>query len=215
VRVRAALAHSTEPVYRHGVSVLFVCTGNICRSPVAERLFIAHLASVGMPDVIDVRSAGTMASTGRPIHPHSAAALVALGGDPSGFSARQLTAEDVRSADIVLTMTRRHRRSVLGLDPRGLRRTFTLSEAADLARSVDREQIHSAPSTERVEVLAAHLAAARAHRHGIAADDMPDPVDKPMHVHRAVAERIASDISLLTQALVPGSDLAGVLETGT
>jgi hypothetical protein len=36
-----------------------------------------------------------------------------------------------------------------------------------------------------------------------------------MHVHRAVAERIASDISLLTEALVPGSDLAGVLETGT
>jgi protein-tyrosine phosphatase len=60
--------------------ILFVCTGNICRSPSAERLATAAGASAS--------SAGTRAVIGHPMHPESARVLRDLGGDPDGFVAR-------------------------------------------------------------------------------------------------------------------------------
>lgn len=183
--------------------LLFVCTGNICRSPVAERLLDAGLRSLGLPDLVEVRSAGTQAAVGRAIHPASAEALIALGGDAGDFAARQLTADEVASADLVLTMTRSHRRAVLALDPRGLRRTFTLIEAADLTRIADLAPVRSSTAEDRGKVLVAQLAAARARRHGTDADDVPDPINQPAAVHRSVADRIAAHVGVLTDALVP------------
>ena len=54
--------------------VLFVCTGNICRSPTAERLAVAYAARHGIADFTS-SSAGTHAVIGHPIHPDAAAVL--------------------------------------------------------------------------------------------------------------------------------------------
>src|SRR4051795_1365012 len=120
---------------RAGVfTVLFVCTGNICRSALAERLGRAYLDEVLAEDSAAVRlvSAGTQAVVGSAMHPDSALVLRGFGGNPDGFVARQLTDGLVMDADLVLTMTRGHRRDVLTLAPRALARTFTLREAADI-----------------------------------------------------------------------------------
>ncbi|WP_327389789.1 arsenate reductase/protein-tyrosine-phosphatase family protein [Mycolicibacterium stellerae] len=111
---------------------MFVCTGNICRSPTAERLAAAHGARLQIP-AFSVSSAGTRAVIAHPIHQDAGDVLERLGGDISNFAARQLTPRIASDADLVLTMTRAHLDSVLELAPRQLHRTFTLTEASRLA----------------------------------------------------------------------------------
>ncbi|OYN74360.1 low molecular weight phosphatase family protein [Mycolicibacterium sphagni] len=112
--------------------VLFVCTGNICRSPTAERLAVTFAARLGIAD-FTASSAGVRAVIAHPIHQKSVPVLEELGGNASDFAARQLTQKIASAADLVLTMTRAHRDAVLELAPRQLVRTFTLAEAARLA----------------------------------------------------------------------------------
>lgn len=94
--------------------VLFVCTGNICRSPLAQALFERELAARGIEN-ITVSSAGTGAWDGAPAS--EGAYLVALENDLdlSGHRARLLTRDVVEKADRILTMARHHRARVTEL----------------------------------------------------------------------------------------------------
>lgn len=112
------------------VRILTVCTGNICRSPVAERLLAARLG-----DRAEVTSAGTRAVVGAPIDPGMASLLDTAGEASGGFAARQLTATQIRDADLVLALTRAHRARILEEVPAALRRTFTLLEFARIVAS--------------------------------------------------------------------------------
>lgn len=107
--------------------VLFVCTGNICRSPLAEALLRGRLAERGVRDV-EVRSAGTGAWDGAPAS--EGAYLVALehGFDLSEHRACLLTRDLVAQSDLILTMSRHHRVRVDELGGEG--RTFVLGEFA-------------------------------------------------------------------------------------
>jgi protein-tyrosine phosphatase len=98
----------------------------------AERLAAAYAARSQLPD-FKASSAGTRAVIAQPIDPRAALVLGKLGGEVSNFAARQLTSRIALDADLVLTMTKAHRDTVLELAPRQLARTFTLSEAARLA----------------------------------------------------------------------------------
>jgi len=109
-------------------SVLMVCTGNICRSPAAERL----LDAAGDGSVM-ASSAGTAAVVGDPISPVMADLLRASQVPVGGFAARQLTPELIDAADLVLTLSSRHRRWVVDRVPSAVRRTFTLLELAHVA----------------------------------------------------------------------------------
>jgi len=157
--------------------VLFVCTGNICRSPTAERLAAACSARLEIPDFV-ASSAGTRAVIGHPIHPEAALVLERLEGDASNFAARQLTAKIASSADLVLTMTRAHREAVLELAPRLLRRTFTLTEAARLV---------SECNAQTVEDLSACRPQLGAHE----APDISDPIGQDAEVFSVVGSQIA------------------------
>lgn len=110
--------------------LLFVCTGNICRSPTAE-LYAAHHLD---PERFRVHSAGTHGLDGWPIEPSAARRLADLGIGCDAFRARRLTAEMVERADLVLTATRVHRDQVVALVPDARGRTFTMRE---LARRVE------------------------------------------------------------------------------
>ena len=114
-------------------AVLTVCTGNICRSPAAERLLAARL---GAGSGVAVSSAGVGAVVGAPIPPPMAALLSGAGVSPDGFAARQLTAAMLRDSDLVLVLTRGHRARVVDVYPGAVRRTFTLRELARLAAAV-------------------------------------------------------------------------------
>jgi protein-tyrosine-phosphatase len=102
------------PAYLLTMHILFVCTGNTCRSPMAEALMREALATRGA-EQITVSSAGTGAWDGAPIS--EGAYLVGLehGVDLSGHRAQLLSRELVKSADLILTMSGHHRARVAEL----------------------------------------------------------------------------------------------------
>ncbi|WP_433590944.1 low molecular weight phosphatase family protein [Nocardia sp. CA-145437] len=113
--------------------VLFVCSGNVCRSVIAERLTLAVAADHGLRE-LTAESAGVRALVGFPVEPLAAQTITGLGGDASNFKARRLKAEMVHRADLVLTMTEKIRDQVRELVPAALPRTFTLLEAYRIAK---------------------------------------------------------------------------------
>ena len=126
----------------HPVRILTVCTGNICRSPVAERLLQAGLDQV-QPGAFVVRSAGTRAMVGDPIQPPSADIIRTYGGTPDGFAARLLTPKILRESDLVLAMTAKHRGAVMQMDASLLKRTFTIREFARMLQVLEQRDAPS------------------------------------------------------------------------
>ena len=185
--------------------VLFVCTGNLCRSPLAERLGRAYLEEVLGEDAGAVRlsSAGTAGVVGEPMHPFSALVLQGMGGDPAGFSARRVEPPHVEEADLVLTMTRAHRSEVLQAAPRALTKTFTLREASDLARTAIRTAaMEGEDLASRARSLVELMAAARARRQSTAVDDVTDPIGRSIEIHQQVGEAIGEALLPLLGHLV-------------
>jgi protein-tyrosine phosphatase len=89
--------------------VLFVCTGNICRSPTAEGVFRAHVERAGLADRIEVDSAGTHGyHIGEPPDPRAIAHARRRGYDLSGLRARKVKADDFARFDLVLACDRGH-----------------------------------------------------------------------------------------------------------
>lgn len=153
------------------VSVLTVCTGNICRSPAA-----AFLLQAGLGDAIVASSAGTGTRPGWPLQPEIAQLLADDGIFPQGFASRPLTETILRGNELVLTMTREHRSRVVSMAPAVLRRTYTLREFARLGAQVPHAEFADHPDTE-VGRLRALIAAAGKHRAPvpIEADEIDDP----------------------------------------
>lgn len=174
-------------------TVLLVCTGNICRSALAERLGRAYLDDVLAEKAAAIRliSAGTQAVVGSAMHPDTALVLRGLGGEPLGFRAQQLVASTAAEADLTLTMTRAHRRKVLELAPRALARTFTLREAADLLALVSDVADGGGSPAVRARALVKEMAAVRGRRTGGESDDVRDPIGLPVEVHAETGEVIA------------------------
>lgn len=177
-------------------TILLVCTGNICRSALAERLGRAFLDQVLAEHADEVRivSAGTRAVVGSAMHPDSALVLRGFGAEPGDFRARQLGDGMATEADLTLTMTRAHRREVLQRDPRALTRTFTLREAADLLNRLDGGAVGGATLPERARELVRSLAAARSQRHSGEDDDVRDPIGQPLEMHDQVGTVIVENL---------------------
>ncbi len=100
------------------VSVLFVCTGNICRSPTAEGIFRKLAADAGLGDAIVADSAGTHGyHVGEPPDARAQAAAAKRGYDLSALRARRFERGDFHRFDVILTMDRDHHSILARLAP--------------------------------------------------------------------------------------------------
>ncbi|WBP97162.1 low molecular weight phosphatase family protein [Mycolicibacterium neoaurum] len=165
--------------------VLFVCTGNICRSPTAERLMTSYAVAAGLNDVV-ATSAGTRAVIGHPIHTEAKRVLLRLGGDGEEFAARQLNARLAASADLILTMTRAHRNTVLEVAPQCLKRTYTVVEAARLVTELNARSV-------------ADLANLRPHLSTNDVADIADPIGQQPEVFAEIGDEIAAALRPLLE----------------
>jgi protein-tyrosine-phosphatase len=93
--------------------VLFVCTGNTCRSPMAEALFNHRKGDMEW----EARSAGVFAASGSPASANAIEALRELGIDLSGHRSQPLTGELVGQAKLIVAMTENHRAHILDCFP--------------------------------------------------------------------------------------------------
>lgn len=95
--------------------ILFVCSGNSCRSPMAEEAFRVLAEAHGLG--VRARSAGTGAYSGAPASSMAAEAVKAIGGDLSKFRSSMLTEELVEQSRLIVAMTSGHRSEILSRFP--------------------------------------------------------------------------------------------------
>ena len=106
-------------------TILFICTGNVCRSPMAEGLF---RKATGGRGEFRIFSAGLGAIDGQSPTPHSVAAMKEIGIDISAQRSRMLTVELIRQADFIFGMTHGHVDTIALLYPPAAEKTFLLRE---------------------------------------------------------------------------------------
>ena len=171
--------------------VLFVCTGNICRSPTAEALARRELERhPGVP--IQVSSAGSHALEGNPAASRSMLAAATRGASLERHFARELTRRRVRAADLILCMAAEHRPFVLSYDRAAAGRTFLLATFARVAGQWD----WLATSPAGLVALAAE------HAREQDGDDIDDPLGQSPDAYAACAERLDGLVTPVIAALV-------------
>lgn len=113
--------------------VLFVCTANICRTPIAKYYLLDKLRSNGLDGLIEVLSAGTWAQEGHPAAENSVVVCRENGIDASGHVATNLTTGIVNEADLILCMSERHKKDLLSVFPHSAEKIYMLTEYPDRA----------------------------------------------------------------------------------
>ena len=177
------------------MEVLFVCTGNVCRSAMGQAL-LAHKANDAGLDLSAV-SAGTEAATGDPATDLAVDVLQQRGVDLQGHSSCSLTTEMVGSADLIVEMTRRHEATIVALDQDARPRTFLAGELIRLAGA--RGPVGE--SSVKLWVASLHEARGGHMTTGRLADEIPDPWGEPIDVYRQTADRLDGLTSALARLL--------------
>jgi protein-tyrosine phosphatase len=189
--------------------LLFVCTGNVCRSPFAE-LLTRHLLRGRLggraAQPFEISSAGVQAVVGSGMHPHTRAELVPWNLDGShadGFVARKLRSAMIERSHLVLGATPRHRSAVVERCPGALPISFGLREFARLTAAVDSAKLPEHP------VGRAHALVELARlRRGLVplssdGDEIPDPNGRPRAVHHRAARLIHEAVATIVDVVVP------------
>ncbi|WP_406288131.1 hypothetical protein [Embleya sp. NBC_00896] len=178
------------------VSVLVVCSGNTCRSPLVGAMLRHRLAGSGLS--ADVSSAGTIDWNAKPMADNSVQVLIEYGIEPPVHRSRKLTADLLRSADLVIGMSREHQWAIDTLAADTLPYTFLLGELVRLGEKFG-------PRGELS--LAAWLAevdrSRPANRLARPADELDDPMGEPIESYRVMGAR-ADDLTTRLVALLAG-----------
>lgn len=195
-------------MYKH---LLFVCTGNTCRSPMAEALFRKLAKREGLD--CEVRSAGVSAMNGSPISRHSADILRTRGIADRLFSSA-VTDEAMSWADLVLTMTTAHKEVLIRSFPAAVDHIYTLKEFAEDDPSVmqaiaDRQRLHSELLIKRAlgqPVTDADMRQLRESEFGAPGFDIADPYGGDRRAYEQSANEIEAYLFKLIGKLRQSGD---------
>ena len=189
--------------------VVFVCTGNICRSPMAEQMLRQEVTKKKLP--VTVSSAGVMAMTGDPMTTESANAMANRGFQPEPHVSQDLTADILAEADLVLAMTLDHRSELARIHPRASRYSFTFDEFARLVSYLRENPEFSAefkkkPKETRGEYLKRAIAEAVLLRGMVPTSEDPRDVTDPYGESIEIYSEVAEHINGMTNVLVDWMD---------
>lgn len=173
--------------------LLYVCTGNVCRSPFAERLTRHRFERAGVRDW-QVDSSGIGALEGSAMDAPMAAELERRGGSADGFHARQATMDELSAADLVIALTAMHRNWILEESPALLHRTFSLGQ---IARFVAEDGGELA-GPQFLAALREHRSRARRR------DDVPDPYRRGPEAAAECARILTGMLDVVLPRLAPG-----------
>jgi protein-tyrosine phosphatase len=200
-------------------SILVVCTGNVCRSPIAEASLRSALRARFGDRAPSVASAGTSGWEGSRAEPGSVAAASERGLDVSAHRARRLREADVAGATLVVTMAAEHRGDIADLHPRVADRTFTLKELVRLLEappdSAGGPRVRGSADPEtllRKRVAEAHELRRAGFGGNPDDEDVVDPLGMPSETYRAVAAELEEWCERLAAALfglAPARSVAG------
>ena len=151
-------------------SVLFVCTGNSCRSVMAESILRKRLYELGK-DGIDVRSAGVRALNGLPSSNETIEVMKEEGVDVSDYRTKNITADMIKKADLILAMEPVHKDEILALVPEAGSKTYLLKE-------------YGGSSTFNPKGFSIH-----------------DPIGKPIDEYRITRDEIKTEIERFVKGL--------------
>lgn len=203
------------------LTVLVVCTGNLCRSPVFAGLLSARLGRR-----VHVVSRGTQAVAGAAPPAETVEAGRRLGLDLTGHRARELEDTDLDLADLVLVASRRHRRDVVRRSPRSATKVFTVLEFARLADAVRDDRGVSVTSAADDGGAPVQTVDDRSHPYAVVDavvrfrglhrrpaspddDDVVDPIGRRAGVHRRVSRQLAVAADQVADAFSPPSSDPG------
>ena len=171
-------------------SILAVCTGNVCRSPLAEGFLRVALDARSAGTPIDVTSAGTMGWDGSGADPLSVRAGTERGIDISSHIARVTTPKGLRDAALVVGMASEHVEIVTRQVPAVAERSFTLKELVRLLEALPAP----APGEPEALLMTRVSQADALRRSGFEGDphdeDIADPLGMPLEAFRGVAAEL-------------------------
>lgn len=182
-----------------GLSILFVCEGNVCRSPAAEGLLRHEL---GRDSLIEARSAGTNALLGTRVPEQLVVLLGEVGTPIRRHAARQVTVPMIRAAELVLVMTIQQRAELLSMDPSALKKTFRLLEFSRLLEMLGTDQ----PVKGESDRLRSAIPWASRHRAGLVNSldpilDVVDPFGRDERTYEDSVGQITQAVSTICSFL--------------
>jgi protein-tyrosine phosphatase len=187
--------------------ILFVCTGNICRSPTAQALLRQHIEAAGAGKSLTVASAGVGTESGWRMDRTVASLLNERAlPDLTDFRSRKLSDEIVGEADLVLTGTRDHRLHIGKSWPDAYSRTFSLRECAFLLEgmSFETRDALGLDSAARGHAVLRWLQSERGLV-SIPPDelDIADPIGRRAKAYRRMVEEVEAATNVLAGVLLP------------
>lgn len=193
-------------------TVLHVCMGNICRSPMAERLLaraVRDRAGETGDDLVRSVSAGTGGwHEGEEMNPPAARQVHARGGSATGFAARKLRGDFIDEADLIFTATADQTDYVLALRPDAADRTFVMGEFRRLLSGVDEASLPAAkPEPDAVFARGVAIVEAVHRLRGgdapMSGDDLDDPWGRGDQTFQRIGDEIEDTTVPFAKLLLP------------